>query len=86
MTIKMGHLNSEYSGKTRYLIIIKITSPTGQSYNLLKIPLLLIFSARWVMTFDDKERWENPLMGWSSTADPLSNTEVSLGILYCGYY
>ncbi|KAB7507432.1 NADH dehydrogenase [ubiquinone] iron-sulfur protein 4, mitochondrial, partial [Armadillidium nasatum] len=23
-----------------------------------------------------RERWENPLMGWASTADPLSNLEV----------
>lgn len=21
----------------------------------------------WVMEFDNRERWENPLMGWSST-------------------
>ncbi|XP_041046308.1 NADH dehydrogenase [ubiquinone] iron-sulfur protein 4, mitochondrial [Carcharodon carcharias] len=31
----------------------------------------------WKMVFDTKERWENPLMGWASTADPLSNTELS---------
>jgi len=29
---------------------------------------------RWKIEFDTKERWENNLMGWSSTADPLSNT------------
>ncbi|KAF5905612.1 NADH dehydrogenase [ubiquinone] iron-sulfur protein 4, mitochondrial, partial [Clarias magur] len=28
---------------------------------------------KWKMDFDTRERWENPLMGWSSTADPLSN-------------
>lgn len=27
----------------------------------------------WRIEFDNRERWENPLMGWSSTADPLSN-------------
>merc|ERR1711963_54169 len=32
---------------------------------------------RWRMEFDERERWENPLMGWSSTGDPLSNTEVN---------
>ncbi|XP_071547171.1 NADH dehydrogenase [ubiquinone] iron-sulfur protein 4, mitochondrial-like [Panulirus ornatus] len=32
---------------------------------------------RWRITFDQRERWENPLMGWASTADPLSNMEVS---------
>lgn len=32
---------------------------------------------RWKITFDERQRWENPLMGWASTADPLSNSEVS---------
>merc|ERR550525_1940861 len=32
---------------------------------------------RWRMEFDERERWENPLMGWCSTGDPLSNTEVN---------
>jgi len=30
----------------------------------------------WSMDFDNRERWENPLMGWSSTGDPLSNMNV----------
>ncbi|KAK7934403.1 hypothetical protein WMY93_005299 [Mugilogobius chulae] len=32
---------------------------------------------KWKMDFDTRERWENPLMGWSSTADPLSNMVLS---------
>ncbi|KAB0803182.1 hypothetical protein PPYR_00152 [Photinus pyralis] len=32
---------------------------------------------QWSMQFDTRERWENPLMGWSSTGDPLSNVEVN---------
>ncbi|XP_067084120.1 NADH dehydrogenase [ubiquinone] iron-sulfur protein 4, mitochondrial [Osmerus mordax] len=28
---------------------------------------------KWRLDFDTRERWENPLMGWGSTADPLSN-------------
>jgi len=32
---------------------------------------------RWKIEFDVRERWENPLMGWTSTGDPLSNTEVT---------
>ncbi|XP_055055905.1 NADH dehydrogenase [ubiquinone] iron-sulfur protein 4, mitochondrial [Misgurnus anguillicaudatus] len=28
---------------------------------------------KWKMDFDTRERWENPMMGWASTADPLSN-------------
>lgn len=27
----------------------------------------------WRIEFDTRERWENPLIGWSSSADPLSN-------------
>lgn len=27
----------------------------------------------WHIEFDTVERWENPLMGWASNADPLSN-------------
>ncbi|KAH8866207.1 Vacuolar protein sorting-associated protein 72 like [Schistosoma japonicum] len=30
----------------------------------------------WRIEFDNRERWENPLMGWASTGDPLSNTVV----------
>nr|KAG5693144.1 hypothetical protein BaRGS_025503 [Batillaria attramentaria] len=32
---------------------------------------------RWKIEFDVRERWENPLMGWTSTGDPLSNMEVT---------
>uniref|UniRef100_A0A8D8UVE1 NADH dehydrogenase [ubiquinone] iron-sulfur protein 4, mitochondrial n=1 Tax=Cacopsylla melanoneura TaxID=428564 RepID=A0A8D8UVE1_9HEMI len=31
----------------------------------------------WFIQFDTRERWENPLMGWSSTGDPLSNLSVT---------
>ncbi|CAI8024064.1 NADH dehydrogenase [ubiquinone] iron-sulfur protein 4, mitochondrial [Geodia barretti] len=27
----------------------------------------------WRLEFDTQERWENPLIGWTSSADPLSN-------------
>eukprot|EP01147_Barroeca_monosierra_P008992 gene8991-1323_t len=30
----------------------------------------------WVLNWDTNERWENPLMGWISTADPLSNVNM----------
>merc|ERR1712198_449566 len=33
----------------------------------------------WKMEFETRERWENPLMGWSSTGDPLSNVQLSFG-------
>ncbi|ODM90147.1 NADH dehydrogenase [ubiquinone] iron-sulfur protein 4, mitochondrial [Orchesella cincta] len=32
--------------------------------------------SRWRMEFETRERWENPLMGWSSSGDPLSNMNV----------
>ncbi|XP_075711030.1 NADH dehydrogenase [ubiquinone] iron-sulfur protein 4, mitochondrial [Rhinoderma darwinii] len=32
---------------------------------------------KWRLDFDARERWENPLMGWASTADPLSNMVLS---------
>uniref|UniRef100_A0A2A4K4I5 NADH dehydrogenase [ubiquinone] iron-sulfur protein 4, mitochondrial n=1 Tax=Heliothis virescens TaxID=7102 RepID=A0A2A4K4I5_HELVI len=31
----------------------------------------------WEMEFDNRQRWENPLMGWTSTGDPLSNMKVA---------
>ena len=30
----------------------------------------------WRIEFDQRERWENNLMGWSSTGDPLSNMSL----------
>ncbi|XP_018399492.1 PREDICTED: NADH dehydrogenase [ubiquinone] iron-sulfur protein 4, mitochondrial [Cyphomyrmex costatus] len=30
----------------------------------------------WQMDFDTRERWENPLMGWTSSGDPMSNMKV----------
>ncbi|XP_054731258.1 NADH dehydrogenase [ubiquinone] iron-sulfur protein 4, mitochondrial [Anastrepha obliqua] len=33
----------------------------------------------WQIEFDNRERWENPLMGWTSTGDPLSNLQVDFG-------
>ena len=44
------------------------------------VVILLLFSSwldlllvRWKIEFDNQQRWENNLMGWASTADPLSN-------------
>ncbi|CAG9795588.1 unnamed protein product [Diatraea saccharalis] len=30
----------------------------------------------WEMEFDNRQRWENPLMGWTSSGDPLSNLKI----------
>merc|ERR1712216_742719 len=31
---------------------------------------------QWLLEFENPERWRNPLMGWSSTADPMSNLKL----------
>ncbi|XP_028399061.1 NADH dehydrogenase [ubiquinone] iron-sulfur protein 4, mitochondrial-like [Dendronephthya gigantea] len=33
----------------------------------------------WRLEFNTQDRWENPLMGWASSADPLSNMVVEFG-------
>jgi len=33
---------------------------------------------KWAVDFDTRERWENPLMGWSSSGDPLSNISMAI--------
>jgi NADH dehydrogenase (ubiquinone) Fe-S protein 4 len=43
---------------------------------------------KWRIEFDTRERWENPLMGWTSSADPLSMIDVQFtnkddAITYC---
>lgn len=43
---------------------------------------------KWRIEFDAWERWDNRLMGWCSTGDPLSNTivefsDVEDAIAYC---
>jgi NADH dehydrogenase (ubiquinone) Fe-S protein 4 len=32
---------------------------------------------QWQITWKNSERWSNPVMGWTSTADPLSNLKVN---------
>lgn len=34
---------------------------------------------KWKMEFDIRERWENPLMDWTSTAYSLSNMVLTSG-------
>ncbi|KAK2718898.1 NADH dehydrogenase [ubiquinone] iron-sulfur protein 4, mitochondrial-like [Artemia franciscana] len=42
----------------------------------------------WMLEFDTRERWENPLMGWTSSGDPMSNLVLQFSskddaIAYC---
>ena len=34
------------------------------------------FCFRWKIEFETRQRWENNLMGWASTGDPLSNVLI----------
>ncbi|KAF8765277.1 NADH dehydrogenase [ubiquinone] iron-sulfur protein 4, mitochondrial-like [Argiope bruennichi] len=54
--------------KTRLVRIFKPAKNPMQSgtYN----------TRKWKIEFETRERWENPLMGWASTGDPLSNMNV----------
>lgn len=43
---------------------------------------------RWRIEFDNRDRWENPLMGWGSSGDPLSSLQPEFAnkedaIMYC---
>ncbi|KAG7189116.1 hypothetical protein KM043_008689 [Ampulex compressa] len=35
----------------------------------------------WQIDFDTRERWENPLMGWTSSGDPMSNIKVDFATM-----
>jgi len=35
----------------------------------------------WRLEFETRERWENPLIGWTSSGDPLSNTQAEFSTL-----
>uniref|UniRef100_UPI0024446F3C NADH dehydrogenase [ubiquinone] iron-sulfur protein 4, mitochondrial n=1 Tax=Nyctereutes procyonoides TaxID=34880 RepID=UPI0024446F3C len=72
-----------FAGKNRFC---DITTLTGVPEEHIKTRKVRIFvparnnmqsgvnnTKKWKMEFDTRERWENPLMGWASTADPLSN-------------
>ncbi|KAK7584285.1 hypothetical protein V9T40_005248 [Parthenolecanium corni] len=45
----------------------------------------------WIVSFDNRQRWENDLMGWASSGDPLSNMKLNFpskeqAIAYCEKY
>lgn len=45
-------------------------------------------SNKWRIEVNNQQRWENPLMGWASTGDPLSNFvmdfhDAESAIAYC---
>jgi hypothetical protein len=36
---------------------------------------------QWQITWKNRERWSNPLMGWTSSADPMSNVKLTFDSL-----
>jgi NADH dehydrogenase (ubiquinone) Fe-S protein 4 len=54
--------------------VVKIFTPPPGVQNATQNTL------KWKMAWEDKQtkRWVNPLMGWTSTSDPLSNTHMTL--------
>ncbi len=65
-------------GRTAKIYIQAKNSMQSGTYSLRK----------WKIEFDNRERWENPTMGWGSTGDPLSNLQPEFGnkedaIVYC---
>jgi NADH dehydrogenase (ubiquinone) Fe-S protein 4 len=81
--------------------ISDITSITGVPQEHVKSRLVRIFqpaknpmqsgtfnTRKWKMEFETRERWENPLMGWASSGDPLSNMNIQFSskeeaIVFC---
>lgn len=39
------------------------------------------FSHQWRITWQNSDRWSNPLMGWTSTNDPMSNVQLDFDTL-----
>lgn len=76
-------------GKITVKDIVDISAITGVPEEHIKTRRVRIFEPpknvmqsgtdnthHWEMEFDARERWENPLMGWCSTGDPLSNLKL----------
>jgi NADH dehydrogenase (ubiquinone) Fe-S protein 4 len=38
------------------------------------------FVHQWQIYWKNTERWSNPLMGWTSSADPMSNVKVVINL------
>lgn len=87
------HLAQDQSQDTQLITVdekLDITPLTGVPEEHIKTRKVHIFvparnamqsgvnnTKKWKMEFDTRERWENPLMGWASSADPLSNMLLS---------
>jgi hypothetical protein len=40
------------------------------------------YANQWTITWKHSERWTNPLMGYTSSADPMSNLKVSKQLMF----
>ncbi|KAK1792405.1 hypothetical protein P4O66_012355 [Electrophorus voltai] len=88
-----GYLAQQQEHETQLITVdakLDITKLTGVPEEHIKTRRVHIFvptrtamqsgiqnTKKWKMEFDTRERWENPLMGWVSTADPLSNLTLT---------
>ena len=73
-----GHPIEHVAGRTAKIYIQAKNSMQSGTYS----------NRKWKIEFDNRERWENPTMGWGSTGDPLSNLQSEFGnkedaIIYC---
>lgn len=68
---------SAFTGTPKEMLesrVVKIYKPAPTVQNATQPTLV------WKMQWEDDltQRWTNPLMGWTSTRDPLSNTHMTL--------
>ncbi len=50
-------------------VFVRFDDPTSSLFAVAWPPFLFFFASQ--------ERWSNPLMGWTSTADPVSNVQLN---------
>uniref|UniRef100_A0A7S0VGQ2 NADH dehydrogenase [ubiquinone] iron-sulfur protein 4, mitochondrial n=1 Tax=Polytomella parva TaxID=51329 RepID=A0A7S0VGQ2_9CHLO len=84
-TVKAGDIGfsagvplETYNRKVRIFCPAKAASQSGLGRTLhpsSKAP-------QWKIVFENLSKWENPLMGWTSTADPLENVGRSTLLFY----
>ena len=67
MTATFSGMPAEHAART--VIIAPRMHKTVQSAERI--------SHLWQITWDNQERWQNPLMGWTSSADPMSNVKLT---------
>ncbi|KAJ1517327.1 NADH dehydrogenase Fe-S protein subunit 4 ndufs4 [Coelomomyces lativittatus] len=52
-----------------------MTFPSSNDFFLI-MSLGMHNSNHWCIAFDTQDRWQNPLIGWTSSADPMQGTTL----------